>query len=338
MKTIILCLTLLTSVVGAAEPLKVVCSVPELGALAREIGGDDVAVTVCVKPREDPHALEARPSLVRDLASADAWVQMGLDLEVGWAPKLLDKARNPKLAAGKHGFIDGASVIVAHRHAGPVDRSMGDVHPAGNPHYLVDPVNGLKVAELLANRFGELRPESAESFTSRLASFREALSTAMVGPELAAKYPADKLAVLAAAGTLQEFLTQSQETAPLGGWSGAMQAYHGRELAADHDAWVYFTDRFGLTVTIFLEPKPGMSPTTRHLTQVVNAMKERNIQVLITSPYFAARHHQFVARAADATLAPLANQVDSRSGTSTYIQMVDYNVRTLAAALEARAP
>ena len=137
----------------AGKPLKVCATVPELGSLVREIGGNQVAVTVFAKGTENPHFVEAKPSLIKELSQADLYVQMGLELEVGWAPVLLQNASNGKVLQGARGYLDASTVInPMDIPSGTIDRSMGDVHPYGNPHYLTDPLNGLKVAALIRDK------------------------------------------------------------------------------------------------------------------------------------------------------------------------------------------
>lgn len=321
-------------VASAAEPLHVVASVPELGALLRVIGGEQVSVTVLAKPTEDPHFVEARPSYVRALNQADLYVQVGLELEKGYAPVLLTGARNPKVLAGQPGYLD-TSVAIAPRDvpAVAVDRSMGDVHPLGNPHYLLDPVNGLKVAALLRDTLSRLRPEAAPEFARRYDAFRRQLNADLVGAALAEKYDAEKLATLFEYGKLTSFLQQQGDSALLGGWLGALAPYHGAKAVADHPMWTYLARRFGLEMVGYLEPKPGVSPTTRHLQEIIALMKADHVRLILAAAYYDPRHAEFVASQTGATVVRMANQVGARPGTDEYLAMVNYNVDQLVAAL-----
>ncbi len=322
---------------GAQEtPLRVLATLPDLGSIAEAVGGDRVKVSVMVKGGEDPHFVEARPSFIKELSQADVFLQSGLDLESGYAPLLLKNARNEKVLPGSSGFIDASRAIEPLQvPAGEVDRSMGDVHPGGNPHYWLDPLNGVRVARLLAESFGKLRPGDRDFFEQRAAAFAGEIHAALVGPALARRFDAEKLALLYEHGKLLEFLRQQGVAEPLEGWLGALAPYRGARVADDHDMWPYFTRRFGLTVVAHMEPKPGIPPTTSHLGFVVETMKREGARLILSSPYYDPRHARFLAQATGARIVPLAHLTGSRPGTDSYVRMIDYNVRELARALAA---
>ena len=327
---------LLASVSLAAEPLRVCATVPELGSLAEEVGGPEVTVTVFTKGTESAHFTVPKPSFIRALNACHAYVQMGLELEIGWAPALLQNARNAAVLPGGPGFIDASEVISAHGvPSGRIDRSMGDIHPGGNPHYLVDPMNGLRVAALLRDRFSALRPEAEQHFAARYADFRERLGTALVGEGLSRKYDFEKLTLLAEHERLVDFLDSQGDTALLGGWLAAMHPHAGAKVVTEHDGWSYFLERFGLEVTAFLEPIPGVPPTTSHLGAVIEQMRAEQVGVVLTTAYYDPRYARYVSEKTGAAVVPVAHQVGARPGTGDYLSMTDYNVRQLAAALDA---
>jgi ABC-type Zn uptake system ZnuABC Zn-binding protein ZnuA len=323
---------------GNVQPLQIAVTVPELGSLVREIGGDQVAVTVFAKGTEDAHFVEAKPSFIKTLSEADLFVEVGMELELGWAPLLQQNSRNAKVLPGGRGFLDTSMVVTPLEvPSGPVDRSMGDVHPAGNPHYLLDPINGLRVARLIRDKLIELRPERREYFDGRYADFRQRLGAALVGDALAKRYNVEKLALLYEAGKLSDFLKSQGEESLLSGWFALLMPYRGAKVAADHNLWPYFARRFGLSVVAFLEPKPGLPPTTKHLNEVIELMRTQRIPVVMANPYFDPRGAQLVAQQTGARIVKMAHQVGARQGTDDYLQMVDYNVRQLAAALRGGA-
>jgi ABC-type Zn uptake system ZnuABC Zn-binding protein ZnuA len=323
---------------GNVQPLKVAVTVPELGSLVREIGGDQVAVTVFAKGTEDAHFVEAKPSFIKTLSEADLFVEIGMELELGWAPHLQQNARNAKVLPGAQGFLDASMVITPLEvPSGPVDRSMGDVHPAGNPHYLLDPINGLRVARLIRDKLSELRPERQKYFEERYVDFRQRLGTALVGAALAKRYDVEKLALLFEAGKLGDFLKSQGEESLLAGWFGLMMPYRGAKAVGDHNMWPYFARRFGISVVGFLEPKPGLPPTTKYLNDLIESMRAQGVKVILANPYFDPRFAQFVAERTGAQVVNIAHMVGARPGTDDYISMVDHDVRQLAGALRGRA-
>ncbi len=317
-----------------AQPLKVCATVPELGSLVQEIGGEQITLTVFAKGTENPHFVVPKPSFIKALSVCQVYVQIGFDLEVGWMPPLLQNARNSDILPGGRGYIDAATAIAPLEVPGtPVDRSMGDVHPFGNPHYLLSPMNGLRVARLLRDRLSDLRPASAQYFAGRYADFRRRLGVAMVGETLADAYDFKKLVVLAQHGRLGDFLTSQAQESLLSGWLGSLRPYAGAKLVADHNIWPYFADLFRLDMIAYLEPLPGVSPTTKHLNAVVKLIKANGVAVVIASADYDPRYAQFISENSGATVAPMAHQGNARPGTEHYLDMVDYNVRQLTAAL-----
>jgi ABC-type Zn uptake system ZnuABC Zn-binding protein ZnuA len=216
---------------------------------------------------------------------------------------------------------------------GIVDRSMGDVHPLGNPHYLLDPLNSLLVARLIRDRLIELRPEKKSFFEERYTMFYRKIGDALVGEKLTRKYEFEKLALLYEEGKLEAFLKEQKGEGSLSGWLGMMLPYRGSKVVGDHNLWPYLARRFGISLVGFLEPKPGISPTTKHLQALVEMMKAERVKVILSSPYFEIRYAEFVSKNTGAKIVLLAHQVASRPGTDSYIRMIDYNVRELAKAI-----
>jgi ABC-type Zn uptake system ZnuABC Zn-binding protein ZnuA len=318
---------------GKSRPLQVCATVPDLGSLVQAVGGDQVSVTVFAKGKEDPHFVEAKPSFIKALSQADLYIQIGLELEIAWASVLLQNARNGRILPGESGFIDASKVIAPLEvPTGTVDRSMGDVHPGGNPHYLLDPLNGLRVARLIKDKLSELRPEKKQFFDEHYLVFNKKTGKALFGEKLASKYELEKLALLYEGGKLEPFLKEQKEVGSFGGWLEMTSPYFGSKVVADHNMWPYFGRRFGISVVGFLEPIPGLSPTTKHLQVIIDMMRAQKIKVILSSPYFDPRHAQFVAKNTGAKIANLAHQVGARPGTDDYLSMIDYDVRQVVTA------
>lgn len=320
-------LLVLGAVAPAADPLRICATVPDLGDLARQVGGAEVVVTVFARGGDDPHFVEARPSFSVALARADLLIVVGLELEIGWVPVLQDQARNPRVKTGGTGYVDASSVIEKLGvPAADADRGHGDVHAGGNPHYLSDPVNGVRVARLIAERLITLAPERRERIEEHWRSFAARLAVALFGPERGATISAEAL-VEQAEGEM------AQPSADVGGWFAAMRLVRGTQVVADHDLWPYLARRFGFTVLGFLEPKPGIAPTTRHLATLIEQMQLQHVRAIVSTPYFDPRPARLVAERTGAVIIPLAHQVGSTADAVDYISTCERNIRALAATL-----
>ncbi len=309
---------LLAAVLGAAEPLQVVATVPELGLIAREILGDAAEVTVLARPREDPHQVIAKPSFIPRLRRADLLVEVGLELEVGWLPPLLAGARRPdlvRIAVGE--LIQPLGVPT-----GPIDRSHGHVHAAGNPHALCDPLVGWRVASALAEAGIRLRPEAG--IAARRDAFAVALARAWVGIDLS---PAVAAAVLEKEDPVL-FLGARRLPSPAG-WYAALAPLRGRQLVADHDLWPYLARRAGFTVVAFLEPRPGVPPTEAHLAGLITRIRAEGLGPILVAPYLDQRQAQRVAAAAGTQVIELPHQPGEED--TTYRAWIDRLVRLLVA-------
>ena len=320
-----------------AAPLQVVASNPDLGSLVQAVGGDKISLTVLAKGTEDPHYIEAKPSFIKALNQADLYVQVGLEMEVGYAPLLLNNAQNPKILPNEAGHLDISGYITPREvPTEVVDRSMGDVHPFGNPHYLLDPLNGLSAAAAIRERLSNLRPSEADYFNQRYQTFAKHMANSLLGEKLAAVYKIEdlpKLALLFERGQLGKFLESQGQQALLAGWFGMMLPFYGTLAVDDHDLWVYFTARFGIKVIAHLEPKAGIAPTTKHLGEVVEKMRAAKLKLILTTPYYDPSHARFVAEQTGAKIAKMAHQVESLPPVTDYFKWVDYNVQILVASL-----
>lgn len=315
----------------AVEPLRVCATTPDLGDLVRTIGGADVEVTTFARGGDDPHFVEARPSFTKALSRADLLVVIGLELEIGWVPVLQEQARNPRVLTGGPGYVDASSVIP--KLGIPADgttRAHGDVHAGGNPHYLSDPANGLRVARLVADRLIRLAPDRRERIEHQWDAFAKRMAIALFGEERGSSMlPAELVALIERETT--------QPSPGVGGWFGRLRTCAGTKVVTDHDLWPYIARRFGLSVVAFLEPKPGISPTTSHLTKVMEQMEAERIRAILTTPYFNPRYARLVAGQTGAVIIPLAHQVGALPGTDNYVATIEHNVTALEQGLAATA-
>jgi ABC-type Zn uptake system ZnuABC Zn-binding protein ZnuA len=243
---------------------------------------------------------------------------------------LLRGARNARVQPGGPGYLDVSAAIQPRDiPEGPVDRSQGDVHALGNPHYLLDPINGLKVSRLIRDRLASLRPKRRAYFEKRYVDFRGRLGAALIGRELAEKYDVEKLMILHDHGRLDAFLEQEGDVALLGGWLGRLKHLNGAPVVADHNMWNYLAPRFGLQVIGYMEPRPGLTPTTRHLSSLVQTMRDRGVKLVIASPYFPDRHAAFLADHTGAVPVVLAHQVQAVADAADYLAVFETNLQRI---------
>lgn len=281
---------------SASAQLRVVATTPDLASVAREIGGNLVNVRALAKPTEDPHYVDAKPSHIVTLNRADALIEGGAELELGWMPPLLENSRNAKISGGAPGRIVASERVKLLEIPTSFDRSKGDVHSLGNPHFLIDPVNVKIVAGHIAEHFAQVDPKSAAIYRSNLAKFN------------------------------------ARVDAKLAEWQKQLAPYRGAKIVTYHKDFVYLAKRFNLEVVETLEPKPGIAPSPAHLAKVIGTMKAENARVILVQPYQNRRTAETVARQTGAVVLDIPQQPGARPNTPSYFDMMDYMVTTLAAA------
>ncbi len=285
---------------AAEQPLKVAATLSTFADLIKQVGGDRVEVSTIAPPRFNPHFIEPRPSDVLKVKKADLFVHAGLDLEV-WRDPLLEAAGNPDLFLGREGNLDlskGISLLEVQDK--PLSRLMGDIHLFGNPHYWTSPENGRIMARAIAEKLSEIDPSHAQEYKKRLADFLARLD------------------------------------AKIAEWKQLSSGLRGKEVIGYHNEWPYLTEFVGIQVEQFLEPKPGVPPSPRHLGFLENYMKERGIKAIIQPTYFSKSSSEVLARRVNGEVVILCQNVRELPEASDYIAFVDYNIRQLVRALEGK--
>ena len=329
--------TLGSSTAAAVDKkLVVVTTTPNLAALVEAVGRDAVDVHSLARPGEDPHFVEARPSFVRLLHSADLLVIVGLDSEAGYLPTLTIQARNPKIQPGGLGFFDASEAVdrIVPAREGIMARALGDIHPRGNPHYLLDPVEGLRVARRLTERLSRLAPETRTTFEKNYLAFRDSLLTKLYGADAVKILGPQALAMASFGGSDAVRHLLSSRNLPPGGWEGEVAPIAGTPFVADHKLWPYFARRFGFREVELLEPFPGVAPTARHLQKVIEEMRAQKVELILSSSYFRDQYANKVARETGARVAFMADQVGIDESAGSYIEMTQTNLNRIRAALE----
>ncbi len=277
--------------------LNVVATLPDYGDVAREIGGNKVDVTVLAKPTEDPHFIDAKPSFILKLNRADALIEGGAELEMGWLPPLVEGSRNSKIQAGAPGRIIASKGIQLLDIPATVSRAQGDIHAMGNPHFMVDPLRAKIVAGHIEEALSKLDPGSTSYYEENLKAFHGTLDRRMQG------------------------------------WTKALAPFHGQCVVAYHDSWVYFADRFGLKIDTFLEPKPGIPPSPSHLAAVIEKMKRQHIRAILVEPHHDRKIAESVASHAGAQVVDVAQFPEGIPNTKTYFELMDTIIAKLVITL-----
>lgn len=297
MRRIVLAAVLMCLPLQAGADVHVVATLPDLADLAREVGGEHVSVKSIARGYQDPHYVAAKPSFMRDLNRADLLVYNGLELEVGWLPLVLRGARNPRVAVGASGHLNAsADVTPLEVPRGGVDRSMGDVHPDGNPHYLLDPRNGRIVAESIAGRLAELDPDREEEYAANLKRFTE---------------------------RLDHRIEQ---------WENQAAGIRGLKIVAYHNLWPYLREWLGIDIIDHVEDKPGIPPSPRHTSDLIARMKAEGIGIVICASYGDVKAASRVAEQAEARLVEVPAAVGGMQGVDTYLDLFDTIVSRLVEA------
>jgi zinc/manganese transport system substrate-binding protein len=284
---------------AAAAPLRVVTTTEGLAALAREVAGDRAQVESLSRGVQDPHFVDANPILAVKLRSADLLVDVGLDLEIGWLPPLVTQSRNAAIQPGGGRRLTAASVVTAlDVPTGPVDRSAGDLHPGGNPHFLSDPGRALRVAQAISAKLTELDPAGAAGYADRAATFARRLQGEVAR------------------------------------WKEELKPFAGRKVFTHHRTLTYFFDWTGLVSGGELEPRPGTPPPPAHLASMVTLAKREGVKAILCENYYDPRSDELVSRLSGARLVVIPGDVGGDQAAGTYEAYVALLVKRVKEALQ----
>ncbi|HWW17618.1 MAG TPA: metal ABC transporter substrate-binding protein [Candidatus Saccharimonadales bacterium] len=302
---VVTALAFLTALLGpaqarAAAKLKIMAATMDLASLAQEVGGDKVEVESIARGYQDPHFVDAKPSFLLKLKRADLLIVVGLELEIGWLPPLINQSTNPKIQVAAPGYLDASRFArILEIPTGQVTRAEGDVHPLGNPHYWLDPENGLRIAKGIADKLSEMRPEDAAYFAQRYADFEQRLK-------------------------------QADQR-----WLAEMKPYEGRKIVTYHRSWPNFAEHFHLNVVGYVEPRPGIPPSPQHTVELIQQMKRENVKVIVVEPYFDLKTPNSIARETGGQVLVLPPSVGGEKEITDYFKLFDYDISKLKQAFDA---
>ena len=284
----------------AGDKLTVVTTTQDLASIASEVGGDRVVVEALAKGYQDPHFVDAKPSYLVKLRKADLFVEVGRDLEVGWVPGLLQNARNSRILPGGPGFVDASTQVSVLEQGARVGREEGDIHPLGNPHYWLDPQNGVAIARAIRDGLSRVSPSDRALFASRCDAFEKRLG---------------------------DSVKRWKDQATAIGLTGS-------KVVTYHRSWTYFAKAFGLEVIGNVEPKPGVPPPPKHIQNLAEQMKAEKVRLLIVEPYFDPKLPGRVAEQSGAELVVLPPSVGAADGATDYFKLFDTQLTMLRKALQ----
>jgi zinc/manganese transport system substrate-binding protein len=283
----------------ASAAIKVIATTEDLASIVREIGGDRVTVEALARGYQDPHFVEAKPSFILKLHSADLLVVVGRELEVAWLPPLITQSRNAKIQPGGPGYLDASlAARILDIPTGQVTRAMGDVHPQGNPHYWLEPGNGRRIAQAIQQKLTALGGGDAAYFAQRYADF-------------------------------DRRLTEAEQR-----WRTMFAPYKGLEIVTYHRSWPNFADAFGLEVIGYVEPKPGIPPSPAHTLALIQEMKRQNIKIILVEPYFDLKTPNSIARETGAKVLVMTPSVGGVKEVTNYFELFDHDLSLLISAIK----
>ena len=283
----------------ATAAVRVVATTEDLASLAREVAGDKATVVALAKGYQDPHFVDPKPSFILEASRADLLIVVGREMELGWLPPIINSSRNAKIQPGGSGYLDAsANVRILEIPTGQITRAMGDVHSQGNPHYWLDPANGRRIAQTIRDKLVQISPADRAYFEQRYADFDKRLATAEAR------------------------------------WDATMAPYKGSKIVTYHRSWPNFMDRFGLDVIGYVEPKPGIPPTTAHTVDLIGEMRRLGVKLIVAEPYFDLKTPQAIASQVGGQVLVLAPSVGGAKEAIDYISLFDYNVNLVAGALK----
>jgi len=312
---------------GGGGQLNIVCSFSDYASIAEYIAGPDAEVQFIAHGEQDPHFVAPKPSYAMMLNKADMWITTGMDLEI-WSTTLLDKARNKQIMDGAVGFVsvsDGVNILQKVEKA---DRTEGDIHLMGNPHINTGPMNWKTIGLNITTGLMKVDPVNSAYYQANLEEFSDMVDRSLFGDELVDIFGGETLSKLLANKNLYTFLEKDYQGEKLidklGGWLKAAEPFRGKKIIAYHKNWAYFTETFGLEVVGYIEPKPGIPPSAKHVQHMIETIEDQQIKLMLVASYFEKNSPQSIAdkTGIEALFLPLF--VKAIPEVKDNFQMVDY--------------
>ena len=318
--------------VAATKKVSVVTTLNVLAGITREIGHDRVSVTALAKPNQDPHTLVAKPTFKVLAKNANLFVEIGLGLDI-WGSAVTDASGNPDIQTGQKGRVIASEGIQTRELPATLSKAWGDIHPYGNPHVWLDPVNAKQLAANIAAGLTRVDPEGKDVYAANLKSFDDRIDDALYGHALVEEYGASKLERLSRRGELIDYLKTKGTYGKLGGWLKQAESLRGLKIITYHKTWVYFCDRFGLEIRGEIEEKPGIPPSQDYLAALTKKIQSDGIKVLFIDTIYPTKDGEFLAAKTSAKIVSSPIDIGGAPNTDTYFALIGTLLdRILAAA------
>jgi zinc/manganese transport system substrate-binding protein len=329
--SLLLALIVSTPAVAAPKKVSVVTTLNVLAGIARDIGGDRVNATALAKANQDPHTLVAKPTFKVLAKNANLFIEIGLGLDI-WASAVTDASGNPNIGPGQKGRVVASEGIVTRELPSTLSKAWGDIHPNGNPHVWLDPVNAKQVAANIAAGLIRVDPDGKATYEANLKAFQVKVDEALYGKALLAEYGSSKLERLSRRNELIDYLKTKKTYDKLGGWLKRAEAFRGLKILTYHKTWIYFTDRFGITIAGELEEKPGIPPSQAYLAALIKKVKDEKIKVIFIDTIYPTKDGDFVASKTGAKIVASPIDLGGADGTGDYFGLINTLLARVAAA------
>ncbi len=312
---------------GNNASLTIVCSFSDYASIAERIAGDHANIQYIAHGEQDPHFVPPKPSYAMMLRDADLWITTGMDLEI-WSTTLLDKARNKQIMDGAIGFVSVSDGVKILQKVEKADRTEGDVHLMGNPHITTGPLNWKVIATNIATGLMKVDPTNTSDYQSNLTAFNDEVDRALFGDDLVEIIGGEMLSRLLENKTLFTFLDKDYQgeklIGKLGGWLKQMEAVRGKKIIAYHKNWIYFNETFGLDIVGYIEPKPGIPPSAKHVQEMIKIIEDQNISLMLVASYFEKNSARMIEEKTGIKAVFLPLFVGGIEEVQNNFQLVDY--------------
>lgn len=329
--TVLLAVMTGTAAPAAPKKVQVVTTLNVLAAVTREVGGDRVSVSALAKPNQDPHTLVAKPTYKVAAKNADLFVELGLGLDI-WGSAVTDASGNPNIQTGQKGRVVASEGIETKELPATLSKAWGDIHPQGNPHVWLDPVNVKTIAANIAAGLTRVDPAGKDVYAANLKAFQAKIDDALYGHALVEEYGASKLERLSRRNELIDYLKSKGTYGKLGGWLKQAEALRGLKIITYHKTWIYFTDRFGMDIRGEVEEKPGIPPSQDYLATLIKKIQSDGIKVLFIDTIYPQKDGAYIAGKTGAKIVASPIDVGGAPGTDTYFQLIGTLLDRIAAA------